>query len=145
MEAVMAAVFGASGDMNAVIAAVFGICPVSSGHYNSRSWETGFFVSHGGNWQSEYGHFFLSWYRCVVCNPATCSQSADACFGSFDMLTLHAGQVWAKGGRPAQALKLLVTLPLLLLRLFCAAAASVGAVGCWCAMPGGCWGPQQKC
>jgi beta-amylase len=37
--------------------------PHDAGHYNSRSWETGFFVSQGGNWQSEYGHFFLSWYR----------------------------------------------------------------------------------
>jgi beta-amylase len=39
--------------------------PHDAGHYNSRSWETGFFVSQGGNWQSEYGHFFLSWYRWV--------------------------------------------------------------------------------
>jgi beta-amylase len=37
--------------------------PHDAGHYNSRSWETGFFVSQGGNWQSEYGHFSLSWYR----------------------------------------------------------------------------------
>jgi beta-amylase len=39
--------------------------PHDAGHYNSRSWETGFFKSQGGRWQSEYGHFFQSWYRCV--------------------------------------------------------------------------------
>jgi hypothetical protein len=37
-----------------------------SGHYNARSWETGFFKSQGGRWQSDYGDFFQSWYRCVV-------------------------------------------------------------------------------
>ncbi|KIZ05231.1 hypothetical protein MNEG_2733 [Monoraphidium neglectum] len=36
--------------------------PHDAGHYNSKSWETGFFVSQGGNWQTEYGHFYLSWY-----------------------------------------------------------------------------------
>jgi beta-amylase len=41
--------------------------PHDAGHYNSRSWETGFFKSQGGRWQSEYGHFFQSWYRCALC------------------------------------------------------------------------------
>ena len=44
--------------------------PHDAGHYNSRSWETGFFVSHGGNWQSEYGHFFLSWYSGLLVKHA---------------------------------------------------------------------------
>lgn len=37
--------------------------PHDAGHYNSRSWDTGFFKSQGGRWQSDYGHFFQSWYR----------------------------------------------------------------------------------
>jgi len=36
--------------------------PHDAGHYNSSSWETGFFVSQGGSWSTPYGHFFLSWY-----------------------------------------------------------------------------------
>ncbi|WIA44381.1 hypothetical protein OEZ86_007152 [Tetradesmus obliquus] len=44
--------------------------PHDAGHYNSRSWETGFFVSQGGNWQSEYGHFFLSWYSGLLVRHA---------------------------------------------------------------------------
>lgn len=36
--------------------------PHDAGHYNSREWETGFFRSDGGSWESDYGHFFLSWY-----------------------------------------------------------------------------------
>ena len=41
--------------------------PHDAGNYNSRSWETGFFKSQGGGgrWQSHYGHFFQSWYRCA--------------------------------------------------------------------------------
>lgn len=35
--------------------------PHDSGTYNSSAWDTGFFVSDGGNWDSEYGRFFLSW------------------------------------------------------------------------------------
>ena len=35
--------------------------PHDSGTYNSSAWDTGFFVSEGGNWDSEYGRFFLSW------------------------------------------------------------------------------------
>lgn len=44
--------------------------PHDAGHYNSRSWETGFFVSQGGNWQTEYGHFFLSWYSGLLVRHA---------------------------------------------------------------------------
>ena len=36
-----------------------------AGNYNSTSWETGFFKSQRGRLQSDYGHFFQSWYRCV--------------------------------------------------------------------------------
>ncbi|MEW5318652.1 MAG: hypothetical protein WDW38_009858 [Sanguina aurantia] len=36
--------------------------PHDAGHYNSSSWETGFFVSQGGSWNTTYGHFFLEWY-----------------------------------------------------------------------------------
>eukprot|EP00798_Chlamydomonas_sp_ICE-L_P013265 gene13265-19105_t len=36
--------------------------PHDAGNYNSSSWETGFFVSDGGSWNSPYGDFFLSWY-----------------------------------------------------------------------------------
>ena len=35
--------------------------PHDSGTYNSSAWDIGFFVSDGGNWESEYGRFFLSW------------------------------------------------------------------------------------
>ena len=58
------------GDLKAAAAAVghpeWGLSgPHDAGNYNSRSWETGFFKSQGGRWQSDYGHFFQSWYRCV--------------------------------------------------------------------------------
>jgi beta-amylase len=54
--------------------------PHDAGHYNSRSWETGFFKSQGGRWQGEYGHFFQSWYRCVGdTGLATCNA---VCVGS---------------------------------------------------------------
>lgn len=36
--------------------------PHDAGHYNCSSWETGFFVSQGGSWNTTYGHFFLEWY-----------------------------------------------------------------------------------
>lgn len=44
--------------------------PHDAGHYNSRSWDTGFFRSQGGNWQTEYGHFFLSWYSGLLVRHA---------------------------------------------------------------------------
>lgn len=36
--------------------------PHDSGVYNSSAWDTGFFVSDGGSWDSDYGRFFLGWY-----------------------------------------------------------------------------------
>jgi beta-amylase len=36
--------------------------PHDAGGYNSREWETGFFLNDGGSFDSEYGRFFLSWY-----------------------------------------------------------------------------------
>ena len=36
--------------------------PHDAGHYNSSSWETSFFRSQGGSWNTPYGDFFLSWY-----------------------------------------------------------------------------------
>lgn len=36
--------------------------PHDGGAYNSNPEETGFFRGWGGNWNSEYGHFFLEWY-----------------------------------------------------------------------------------
>jgi hypothetical protein len=44
--------------------------PHDAGSYNSRSWETGFFVSQGGSWASEYGDFFLSWYSGLLVSHA---------------------------------------------------------------------------
>ncbi|KAI8465551.1 MAG: beta-amylase [Monoraphidium minutum] len=44
--------------------------PHDAGHYNSKSWETGFFVSQGGNWQTEYGGFYLSWYSGLLVKHA---------------------------------------------------------------------------
>jgi hypothetical protein len=38
--------------------------------FPSRSWETGFFVSQGGSWQSEYGAFFLGWYSGLLVKHA---------------------------------------------------------------------------
>ncbi len=36
--------------------------PHDAGHYNSQPGETGFFRSQYGNWESDYGRFFLDWY-----------------------------------------------------------------------------------
>ena len=44
--------------------------PHDSGTYNSHAWETGFFVSQGGSWDSEYGRFFLSWYSGLLLKHA---------------------------------------------------------------------------
>ncbi len=61
--------------------------PHDAGHYNSSSWETGFFVSQGGNWNSPYGHFFLTWYSGLLVKHAERILSA-------------AQQVLNKRGRP---------------------------------------------
>jgi len=39
-----------------------GAGPHDAGGYNNLPHETGFFSAHQGSWDSEYGHFFLSWY-----------------------------------------------------------------------------------
>ena len=44
--------------------------PHDAGHYNSTTWETGFFVSQNGSWNSPYGHFFLEWYSGLLVNHA---------------------------------------------------------------------------
>ena len=44
--------------------------PHDSGNYNSRAWETGFFVSAGGSWDSRYGRFFLAWYSGLLLEHA---------------------------------------------------------------------------
>jgi beta-amylase len=41
--------------------------PHDAGSYNSQAWETGFFVSDSGSWNTEYGRFFLGWYsQCLL-------------------------------------------------------------------------------
>ena len=44
--------------------------PHDCGNYNSAAWETGFFVSQGGSWDTEYGHFFLGWYSRLLLEHA---------------------------------------------------------------------------
>jgi len=44
--------------------------PHDAGHYNSKAWETGFFNSESGNWNSAYGDFFLSWYSGLLIKHA---------------------------------------------------------------------------
>src|SRR5688500_1586579 len=61
--------------------------PHDAGHYNSSSWDTGFFISHGGSWDSPYGHFFLSWYSGLLVKHTERILSA-------------AQQVLNKNGRP---------------------------------------------
>lgn len=61
--------------------------PHDAGSYNSRSWETGFFVSDGGSWSGEYGHFFLSWYSGLLIKHA-------------DRILGQAADVLNKSGRP---------------------------------------------
>ncbi|KAL6753941.1 beta-amylase [Haematococcus lacustris] len=61
--------------------------PHDAGHYNSSSWETGFFVSQGGSWSTPYGHFFLSWYSGLLVKHA-------------DRILTAAQQALNKTGRP---------------------------------------------
>ncbi|BDA47842.1 beta-amylase 1, chloroplastic [Coccomyxa sp. Obi] len=44
--------------------------PHDCGNYNSAAWETGFFASQGGSWDTEYGHFFLGWYSRLLLEHA---------------------------------------------------------------------------
>ena len=59
--------------------------------YNSAAWETGFFVSDGGSWNSDYGHFFLSWYSRQL------MQHADRVLGA-------AAAALNRRGRPRKAM-----------------------------------------
>ncbi|KAK9829359.1 hypothetical protein WJX72_005395 [[Myrmecia] bisecta] len=69
----------------------WGLCgPHDCGNYNSAAWETGFFVSQGGNWDSEYGSFFLAWYSGMLL------QHADRILGA-------AAEALNKRGRPRKA------------------------------------------
>lgn len=61
--------------------------PHDAGHYNSSSWETGFFVSQNGSWNTAYGHFFLSWYSNMLLEHA-------------DRVLSSAAEVLNKHGRP---------------------------------------------
>ena len=65
--------------------------PHDCGNYNSAAWETGFFVSDGGSWSTEYGHFFLSWYSRQLL------QHADRVLGA-------AAAALNKRGRPRKAM-----------------------------------------
>ena len=44
--------------------------PHDAGNYNSKAWETGFFNSDTGNWNTPYGHFFLQWYSGLLVKHA---------------------------------------------------------------------------
>lgn len=44
--------------------------PHDAGHYNSAPCETGFFLSQDGNWDTEYGRFFLAWYSNLLTRHA---------------------------------------------------------------------------
>lgn len=52
--------------------------PHDSGSYNSSAWDTGFFVSDGGSWDSEYGRFFLDWYAGMLERHADAMLAAAA-------------------------------------------------------------------
>lgn len=44
--------------------------PHDAGYYNSRAWETGFFNSDTGSWNTPYGAFFLDWYSGMLLRHA---------------------------------------------------------------------------
>lgn len=64
--------------------------PHDCGHYNAAAWETGFFVSQGGSWDSEYGCFFLGWY-------------SGALLAHGDRVLAAAAQALGRRGRPRRA------------------------------------------
>ncbi|KAK9827582.1 hypothetical protein WJX81_000559 [Elliptochloris bilobata] len=64
--------------------------PHDCGHYNAAAWETGFFVSQGGSWDSEYGRFFLGWY-------------SGALLAHGDRVLGAAAQALGRRGRPRRA------------------------------------------
>ena len=65
--------------------------PHDCGTYNSAAWETGFFVSQGGSWDTPYGAFFLSWYSGALLQHA-------------DRVLAAAASALNKRGRPRKAL-----------------------------------------
>lgn len=67
--------------------------PHDCGNYNSHAWETGFFVSQGGSWDTEYGHFFLSWYSSLLLQHA-------------DRVLQAAQAALNKRGRPRKAMRM---------------------------------------
>ena len=80
--------------------------PHDAGHYNSSSWETGFFVSQGGSWSTPYGHFFLSWYSGLLAQHAkrVLTQASDILNRTgrprvFKSLKEVSGP-WGNGGGP---------------------------------------------
>lgn len=64
--------------------------PHDCGHYNAAAWETGFFVSQGGSWDSEYGRFFLGWY-------------SGALLAHGDRVLAAAAEALGRRGRPRRA------------------------------------------
>ena len=64
--------------------------PHDCGHYNAAAWETGFFVSQGGSWNSEYGRFFLGWY-------------SGALLAHSDRVLAAAAEALGRRGRPRRA------------------------------------------
>ncbi|KAL0051241.1 hypothetical protein WJX82_004216 [Trebouxia sp. C0006] len=68
--------------------------PHDCGDYNSPAWDTDFFVSSGGSWDTEYGNFFLSWYSNMLLQHA-------------DRILAAASEALNKPGRAKRAAKVL--------------------------------------
>lgn len=81
--------------------------PHDSGTYNSSAWDTGFFVSDGGNWDSEYGRFFLAWYSGLL------ERHADAVLGAAAEALHGRGRPRGGGAAVKQVLRRLLRVSLL--------------------------------
>ena len=68
--------------------------PHDCGDYNSPAWDTSFFVSSGGSWNTDYGHFFLSWYSGLLLQHA-------------DRILAAASEALSRPGRARRATKVL--------------------------------------
>lgn len=68
--------------------------PHDCGDYNSPAWDTSFFVSSGGSWDTDYGHFFLSWYSGLLLQHA-------------DRILAAASEALSRPGRARRATKVL--------------------------------------
>ena len=66
--------------------------PHDCGDYNSPAWDTAFFVSSGGSWNTDYGHFFLSWYSGLLLQHA-------------DRILAAASEALSRPGRAKRATK----------------------------------------